>query len=70
MSVGGVLTRGRGRGLAHSHVLLGVDAAVGRQLVSLRQLGDALLQVLHLGVHGVNGLPRTEGEVITHNEDT
>ena len=43
------------------HVLLGVDAAVGCQLVSLRQLCDALLQVLHLGVHGVNGLRRTEG---------
>lgn len=35
-------------GFIHLHILLGVDAAVSGQLISLRQLGDALLQILHL----------------------
>lgn len=50
--------------LLDSHILLGVDAAVGGQLVSLRQLSNALLQVLHLGIHGINGLrKRREAEM-------
>lgn len=43
-------------GLVNSHILLGVDAAVSSQLVSLWQLSNTLLQVLHLGIHGINGL--------------
>lgn len=42
--------------LEDSHILLGVDAAVSGQLVSLRQLSNALLQVLHLGIHSINCL--------------
>lgn len=48
--------------LVNSHILLGVDAAVGGQLVSFRQLSNALLQVLHLGIHSINGLRKQRGE--------
>lgn len=52
-------------GLVNSHILLRVDAAVGGQLISLRQLRDTLLQVLHFGIHSIKGLQKAVN-TITH----
>lgn len=41
------------------HVFLCVDTAVGCQFVGLRELGNSLLQAVHLRVHSIYGLNRS-----------
>lgn len=48
--------------LVNSHILLGIDTTVRSQLVGLWQLSDALLEVLHLGIHRINGLQGEEND--------